>query len=247
MTVLSLCRLWRPAHFADWYRFGAEYVETVADGMGFDTSEFVDYETGVQALEEGIDRSEGAETLRRSIVADLLADARFCEPFCEWMPLWYEAALISPVKYVDIRLTRTARSLVNDPADATALRDPSFSRPRDVRFNGTPAVSHVSGFADRFVFADAILHLEWFVHVARESGIEVPQALVDRTYEETVAHYADGQPFSQDVRQFQALLFADDRWVREINEGYGLNSALFDVWERILSAERRCLEAGLDR
>ena len=49
------------------------------------------------------------------------------------------------------------------------------------------------------------------------------------------------------MQRFQALLFADDRWVRAINEGYGLNSALFDVWERILSAERRRLEAGLDR
>ncbi|MCL9815522.1 hypothetical protein [Natronocalculus amylovorans] len=240
MTVLSLLRLWQPTDFATWYQLGAEYVETVAEGMGFDTSNFVDYEAGMQALADG--RLAIPDQLRRSIAADLLADARFCEPFCEWMPLWYELGLIGPVRYADLRLTRVAKPYcvgVSVPA-------PRFSRPQDVLVDGVPAVNMVSGFVDRFVFADAILHLEWFVHVARESGIIVPQELVDRTHKQSVAYYTGTRTtLDRDVCQFQALLFQDDLWVKRINEQYELNSTLFDVWEQILTVERNELESQL--
>ncbi len=111
--------------------------------------------------------------------------------------------------------------------------------------DGRPAPRHVSGFGERFVLADALLHLEWFVHVARESGITVPQPLVERTREESLAYYTGHRDaLSPRVREFQALLFSDDAWVREIDAVYGLDSTLFGVWERLLGAERRRLETS---
>jgi len=112
-----------------------------------------------------------------------------------------------------------------------------------VLVDGQPAPRHVSGFGERFVLADALLHLDWFVHVARESGIAVPQPLVAQTREESLAYYTGRrESLSPRVREFQALLFTDDAWVREIDDCYGLNSALFGVWERLLGAERQRLE-----
>jgi len=241
VSVLSLLRLRTAADFADWYRIGAEYVETVADGMGFDTGEFVDYEAGVDALRAGRPPESVDHAVRRSIAADLLADAVFSEPFCEWLPLWYELSLLAPVRYCEYRLRRVAAPYCGD----LAVSVPRFSRPSDALVDGRPAPTHLTGFRERFVLADAILHLEWFVHVARESGISVPQALVDRTRTESLAYYTGNrESLSPQTRRFQALLFADDAWVREIDDCYGLNSALFGVWERILRAERERLLAG---
>jgi hypothetical protein len=74
----------------------------------------------------------------------------------------------------------------------------------------------------------------------------VPESLVARTRRETVEWYASGAEdpaeLSPEVREFQHLLFADDRWVRRIDEVYGLESLLFSVWERILREERERLE-----
>ena len=239
MSVFSLLRLRTPADFADWYRIGAAYVERVAEGMGFDTGEFVDYEAGVDAMRSGRPASEIDPAIRRSIAADLLADAVFSEPFCEWLPLWYELGLLGPVRYGEYRLRQIAATY----GDGLSISVPRFSRPGDVLVDGQPAPRHVSGFGERFVLADALLHLDWFVHVARESGIAVPQPLVAQTREESLAYYTGRrESLSPRVREFQALLFTDDAWVREIDDCYGLNSALFGVWERLLGAERQRLE-----
>lgn len=239
MSVLSLLRLRTAADFADWYRIGAEYVEYVADEMGFDTTDFVAYETGVDAMRSGRPPNELDPAICRSIAADLLADAVFSEPFCEWLPVWYELSLLGPVRYGEYRLRRVAAPYSRD----LAVSVPRFSSPGDALVDGRPAPSHLSGFRERFVLADAVLHLEWFVHVARESGISVPQALVERTREESLAYYTGHrESLSPRVRRFQAALFADDEWVREIDAVYGLNSALFGVWERFLREERQRLE-----
>jgi hypothetical protein len=241
VTVLALTTLRRPADFADWYRIGADYVIEVAEGVDLDLDGFparVDEATA--AMRAG--RTDVRPELARSIAADLYADAAFCEPYLEWTPLWYELALLGPVRYADARLRRVAGRYATGLGHVSV---PQFSRPTDVLVGGRPAVASVSGFRDRFLFADAVLHLEWFVHVARESGIEVPETLVARTRRETVEWYASGagdpDELSPDVREFQRLLFTDDRWVRRIDAAYGLDSWLFSVWERILREERERL------
>ncbi len=179
----------------------------------------------------------------RSVATTLLADGAFSEPFCEWMPPWYELGLIAPVRYADRRLRRVAGE-VAAAAGVTATA-PRFSRPRDVVVDGDPALAGVSGFRERFVCAAALLHLEWFVHVAVADGIEVPDGLVDRTREESMSYYAgDRDRLSPDVRRFQRLLFTDDAWAARVDDAYGLDSRLFDWWARILREEGRRLSPG---
>jgi hypothetical protein len=238
VTVLALTTLRRPADFADWYRIGADYVIEVAEGLDLDLDDFpTRAEAATGAMRAG--RTDLPPDLARSIAADLYADAAFCEPYLEWTPLWYELALLGPVRYADARLRRVASRYSSGLGHVSV---PQFSRPRDVLVDGRPAVTSVSGFRDRFLFADALLHLEWFVHVARESGIAVPASLVAQTRAETVEWYAGGaadpDELSPEVREFQRLLFTDDRWVRRIDAAYGLDSWLFSVWERILREER---------
>jgi hypothetical protein len=239
VTVLSLLSLTTPADFADWYRIGADYVLDVAEGMEFDVGAFPERATeATAAMRAG--RVDVRPELARSIAADLLADAVYSAPFCEWMPLWYELGLAPGFTYAAYRLRRVASQYA---ASLDRVAVPRFSRPRDVLVEGRPATAWVSGFGPRFVYADAILHVEWFVHVARESGIEVPQSLVDRTLDETAAFYASRGDLSPTVRRFQRHLFLDDRWVRRIDETYGLDSRLFGVWERLLTDARRELAA----
>jgi hypothetical protein len=237
VSLLRLFALSRPEHFADWYRIGAEYVRLVSEGMGFEVGDFViRAEEATAALRAG--RTDVPPEVARSIAADLLADATFSAPYLEWMPLWYELALVGPVTYAEFRLRRVAARYTRDLDHVTV---PRFSRPGDVLVAGRPAVDYVSGFARRFVLADAVLHLEWYTHVARESGIHVPPGLVERTRAETVAYYTGHGDLSDDVRHFQRLLFADDEWVRDVDAAYDLDSALFGLWERILSRERERL------
>ncbi|ELZ83604.1 hypothetical protein C5C07_03235 [Haloferax sp. Atlit-4N] len=240
MTVLRLLRLRRPADFADWYRIGAEYVHDVAAGMGLRVGDFESRVVrATDAMRAG--RTDLPPDLARSVAADLLADAVFCDPFCQWMPLWYELGLAAPCAYADFRLRRVAERYADD---LPHLSVPRFSRPDDVYVDGRPATAYVDGFAERFVLADAVLHLEWFTYVARESGIFVPPLLVERTREQTVAYYAGRRTeLDPDVRTFQRLLFSDDEWVRRIADVYDLDSVLFDYWERILAQERRRLSA----
>lgn len=240
MTVLSLLTLRTPADFADWYRLGAEYVHDVAAAMEFDLGSFpTDYPEAVDALRAGEDLSPAAA---RSVAADFLADATYPEPYCEWMPVWYELGLLPFNRAAERRLRSVARTVAGD-AGVDSVSAPRFSRPRDVYVGGVPATRLVPDldFAERFVVADALLHLEWFVHVARESGVSVPPDLVSRTWDETIAHYLGDGTLSPDVRRFQRHLFADDAWVCGVGEAYGLNSTLFDVWERILRRERERL------
>jgi hypothetical protein len=237
VSLLRLFGLFRPDHFADWYRIGAEYVLTVSEGMGFAVGDFpILAEEATAALRAG--DTDVPPDVARSIAADLLADATFSAPYLEWMPLWYELALVGPVRYAEFRLRRVASRYARDLSHVTV---PRFSRPGDVLVGGRPAVAHVSGFAERFIVADAVLHLEWYAHVARESGVHVPSGFVDRAREETVAYYAGHGQLSDDVRHFQRLLFADDAWVRDIDDAYDLDSALFSLWERLLRRERERL------
>ena len=203
--------------------------------MGFSGVDTLDSDGIVRRLRTAPDELTLVEA--RSVAATLLADGAFSEPYCEWLPTWYELALIAPVRYADRRLRRVAGA-VAESAGVTVTA-PRFSRPTDVRIGGAPALSRVSGFRERFLLADSLLHLEWFDHVAAADGIDVPADLVARTREESLSYYGgDRDSLSPDVRRFQRHLFADDRWVRRVDEAYGLDSRLFGVWERLLRDER---------
>ncbi|MDZ5811007.1 hypothetical protein U4E84_06580 [Halorubrum sp. AD140] len=206
--------------------------------MGFAGADAIDGGHVADRLRDGHDTlSPGGA---RSVAATLLADGAFSEPYCEWLPTWYELALLAPVRYGDWRLRRVAAAVAG-AADVTATA-PRFSRPRDVIVDGAPALAAVSGFRDRFLLAAALLHLEWFVHAANADGISVPPRLVERARGESLSYYGgDREALSPDVRRFQRLLFADDAWVRRVNDRYGLHSRLFDLWEGILRAERERL------
>ncbi|MFY4816367.1 hypothetical protein ACOJIV_27340, partial [Haloarcula sp. AONF1] len=155
-------------------------------------------------------------------------------------PPWGGLGVGAPGRYGGGRLRRAAGA-VADEAGVTATA-PRFSRPTDVRIDGAPALARVDGFRERFLLADSLLHLEWFDHVAAADGIEVPDGLVARTREESLSYYGgERDRLSPEVRRFQRHLFADDRWVSRVDEAYGLDSALFGLWERLLRDERRRL------
>ncbi|WP_435094372.1 hypothetical protein [Halorubrum sp. N11] len=206
--------------------------------MGFEGADALD---GPRiAAELRTDPSGLSPAAARSVAATLLADGRFSEPYCEWLPTWYELGLLAPVRYGEWRLRQVAAEIA-DLANVTVTA-PRFSRPQDVTIDGGPALARVSGFRERFLLADALLHLEWFEHAAAADGITVPAALVNRTREESLSYYGgDRERLSEPVRRFQRLLFADDAWVRRIDEGYRLDSRLFGLWERLLRAERERL------
>jgi hypothetical protein len=238
VSLFRLLDVRSPPDFAPWFRFGAEYVRDVTDAMGFDAPPLDDrIEAGVAAL--GRDDTDPDPAVARLVAADLFADAAFAAPFCEWTPLWYELSLAGLNAIAERRLRRLGTDYA---AGVDHVTVPRFSRPADVLVDGRPATDAVSGFGDRFVFADAVLHLEWYVHVAREAGVAVPRDLVDRAREETVAHYAGRDAaLSPRVREFQYHLFSDDEWVRRVDDAYGLDSWLFGVWERLLREERAAL------
>lgn len=209
--------------------------------MGFEGAHAIDADAVVARLHDG--RSSLSPPEARSVAATLLADGAFSEPYCEWMPLWYELSLLAPIRYGEWRLRRIAREIAG--AAGVSVTAPRFSRPRDVTVDGRPALDRVSGFRERFVLADALLHVEWFVHVAAADGIDVPSGLVERTRRESLGYYAGARDrLSDDVREFQRLLFTDDEWVRDVDAAYGLSSSLFGLWAELLRAERERLEGN---
>ncbi|WP_251329526.1 hypothetical protein [Haloplanus pelagicus] len=243
MTVVRLLGIDSPADAADWYAAGRAYTRRVAAGMGFDGVDAVDGTAVTATL-----RSDPAALSRReaaSVVGVLVGDAVFTEPFCAWMPAWYDLGL-RPAAHV---LRRRLRAIAREVARATDLTVtlPRFSRPRDVFVEGRSPLARVTGFRERFVLAAAVTHLEWFAHAADADGITVPRVFLSRARAETLAHYAGSRrTLSTRVRRFQRLLFSDDAWVRDVDEAYGLNSWLFGRWARWLGAERVRLAATAD-
>jgi hypothetical protein len=238
VTVARLRSLSTPADAADWYAAGRAYTRRVADGMGFDGVGRIDGPDVAATL-----RTDPAALSRReaeSVVGVLLGDAVYSEPFCAWMPAWYELAVVPLARVLERRLRRIARQV----AAATGLiaTAPRFSRPRDTLVAGRSPLSGVSGFRERFVLAAAVTHVEWFRHAAAADGIDVPAGFLDRARRETLAHYAgDRRTLSARVRRFQQLCFSDETWVRDVDAAYGLDSWLFALWARLLGAERRRL------
>ncbi|GAB6860307.1 hypothetical protein ACFR97_09825 [Haloplanus litoreus] len=243
MTVVRLLDIETPADAADWYAAGRAYTRRVAAGMGFPGVDAVDGERVTAALRT--DPATLSPSEAESVVGVLVGDAVFSEPFCEWMPAWYELALWPAARVLERRLRAVARRVAG--ATGLTVTLPRFSRPRDVIVAGRSPLEGVSGFRERFVLAAAVTHLEWFAHAAAADGIEVPAAFLSRARAETLAHYAGGRPtLSPRMRRFQRLLFTDDAWVRDVNDAYGLTSWVFDRWARWLGAERTRLAAAAD-
>jgi hypothetical protein len=245
VSVLSLLRARSPEDFADWFRPGGDYLLRVAEGMGFHTGDLAGFiDEAEAAMRAGRTGEDVAPAVNRLIAADLYADATFGAPFLEWMPTWYELGLAAPTAYAGWRLDRIADRYA---ATIDHVSRPRFSRPTDVVRHGRPAVGSVSGFADRFAFADAILHIEWFDYVAGECGLGVPPELIAEARTQVVGYYAGDlamEDLDPTVRRLQYLLFTDDEWVRAVNERYDLNSTLFSVWERICRRERERFGGG---
>jgi len=238
VTLARLRSLSTPADAADWYAAGRAYTRRVAHGMSFDGVDRIDGERVAAVLRA--DPSTLSHREAESVVGVLLGDAVYSEPFCAWMPTWYELAVVPLARILERRLRRIARRV----AAATDLitTAPRFSRPRDTLVAGRSPLAGVSGFRDRFVLAAAVTHVEWFRHAAAADGIEVPAGFLDRARRETLAYYAGvRRTLSPRVRRFQHLCFSDDEWVRDVDTAYGLDSWLFALWARLLGAERRRL------
>ncbi|GAA0232627.1 hypothetical protein [Halobaculum roseum] len=272
MTLLRLLSARDVADFAEWYRAGAEYTDRVADGMDFDrdgadatgADPVAEPSETVAALRGG--RTDLSPAASRVVAATYLGDAAFGRPFLAYTPRWYRLALAGPVALAARRLRRVAAPFREGVATAVAdgdrdgdgdrraaasrtrAREPEYTAPSGLSV-GADAVASVrdpggfEAFERSFVLADAVLHTEWFAHVADAAGIAVPEDLIERTVRESAAYYTGRRAsLSPDVRRFQRLLFLDDAWVRDVDASYRLNSALFGVWERILREERRRLE-----
>ncbi len=265
MTLRPLLSLRAPADFADWFRAGGEYTIRVARSLDIDTGGLsADVEAGVAAMRA--DETDVEPAVARVVAATLLGDAAFGHPFLQWTPRWYRAAMTLPIELADRRLSRVAavyaeRARRRDGTsgrvtDDTATEDdsqsngsspvdrPTFSTPSSVRVDGRPLSAHLSelGFAERFLLADAVLHVEWFCDVARACGLSVPESSFERTLTESASYYAGLRAsLSPETRRIQRALFGDDAWVRDVNTTYRLNSTLLSVWEGILRRERRRL------
>lgn len=227
-----------PADAADWYLAGRAYTRRVAAGMDFPGVDRIDGDAVADRLRS--DPSTLSEREAASVVGVFLGDAVYSEPFCEWMPTWYELAVVPLARVLERRLRRLAREV----AAATGLpaTAPRFPRPRDALVGGDSPLAGVSGFRERFVLAAAVTHVEWFRHAATADGIDVPADFLDRALRETLSYYAGSRAsLSPRVRRFQALCFSDETWVRDVDAAYGLDSWLFALWARLLGAERRRL------
>ncbi|ERH13406.1 MAG: hypothetical protein J07HB67_02445 [halophilic archaeon J07HB67] len=241
MTLWPLVSLRSPADFADWFRAGVEYTIRVARALDVDPAPLPAHrDRGLAAMRA--DRTEVSPALARTIGAVLSGDAAFGRPFLRWTPRWYRLLLAGPIGLADRRLTRVATPYV----DRGGVERPSFSTPETVTVDGQPLDLSGIGFADRFLLADALLHVEWFRDVAEACGLAVPDQLLDRTRRESAAVYAGrGGSLSASVRRVQFALFGDDAWVRDVDTTYRLNSTLLSVWEGILRRERHRLGATL--
>ncbi len=251
MTLRPLVSLRSPADFADWFRAGVEYTIRVARALDIDPAPLPAHrDEGVAAMRAN--RTDVSPALARTIGAVLSGDAAFGRPFLRWTPRWYRFLLAGPIALADRRLSRVAAPY----ADRGGVDRPSFSTPdavadgaplHDAGADGAPSLDLSGlGFADRFLLADAVLHVEWFRDVAAVCDLSVPAALLDRTHRESVAVYAGQRgSLSPAARRVQFALFGDDAWVRDVNATYRLNSTLLSVWEGILRRERRRLGAAV--
>lgn len=240
MTFLELALLKEPTDFKDWYSRSSEYVEVVAEEMGFETNGYGELRrNAIDALADN--RTDVDADVASTIAATLIGDADFGEAMAGWLPRWYYLATLPQAKLVDQRAANVGKRYAEQLDD---FESPVFREAEAVTVNGRPAVEACDSFQQQFVLTDAILHVDWFVYVAEDAGITVPDELQSRTLEQSAGFFAGAtSTIDDDVRRFQQLLFSDIDWVRGLNEDYDLNSKLFKFWTRSLSPAFEWLDA----
>lgn len=203
--------------FAEYYRYGAEYLLDVTEAMAFDAPGLEStVDAAYQALRENAVPS--SEEQARSVGAVLLGDAEWFFPLADWLPRG--ARLANKVRCAP--LVYVLRTLGHRCVSETPFETPTFSRPAAVELDGRPAVQHVDGRDDRLVLATSILHLEWYVDVAERHGVDVPASLVDRTRRESKRYFTGRtDDLSREVKDFQYWLFQDVLWIRKFESTYG--------------------------
>jgi hypothetical protein len=241
-TPIRLALARSPRHLADYYWYGADYVQTVATAMDFPVGD-LEETVGRARAAMAADETDVRPAVARSIASVLLGDANWWLPLGTWVPPRY--ALLSGYRAwpLFVHLRRVGHQYARN-LDSFSV--PAFSTRWDVLLDGRTAASLVDGYRDRIVLADSILHLEWFVAVAADHGIEVPEALVERTREESIRYFTGRQDtLPPDVREFQYHLFADGDWIRRFADRYTGRTVIDDMGIDAIEAVRNELASEL--
>ncbi|MFP4174813.1 MAG: hypothetical protein ACLFSW_03430 [Halobacteriales archaeon] len=233
-----------PSDAADYFRLGAEYVVDVTREMGWEVDDLPErVDNAYDAMREN--RTDVDDDVAHLVAVVLAGDADFYRAFVRWFPWRYRVFVVDLDHVFRRKLRRLAAMYADDGRECErgwrdylacypGVLDPpsSYSTPDEVLVEGVPAPRHVSGYADRTVLVDSVLHAEWYAHTARYVGVDVPEPLVRDAVEEGARFFAVGGDISPEVARFQYALFADADWLRGVNEAYNLSS-----WACVRGAE----------
>jgi len=241
-----------PSDAADYFRLGAEYIVDVTREMGWDVVDLPERaDNAYDAMRD--DRTDIDDDVARLIAVVLAGDADFYRAFVRWFPWRYRVFVVDLDHIFRRKLRRLAAEYADGGRERT-LRDylacypgvldpPSgYSAPEEVLVEGVPAPRHVSGYADRTVLADSVLHTEWYAHAARYVGVDVPEPLVRDAVEGGARFFAVGGDISTEAARFQRALFSDAEWLRGVNEAYSLGSWACVRGARAIDGARERLE-----
>jgi hypothetical protein len=241
-TPVRLALARAPRHLADYYLYGADYVREVATAMEFAPGDLDETIERARAAMEA-DETDVDPAVARSVASVILGDANWWLPLGTWVPPRY--ALLSGYRAWPLFLN--LRRVGHRYAENLQTFDvPTFSTRWDVLLDGRTAASYVESYPERIVLADSVLHLEWFVAVATDHGITVPEDLVARTRRESVRYFTGQQDsLPADVREFQYHLFADGNWIGRFADRYTGRTVVDDMGIEAIADVREDLRAGL--
>jgi hypothetical protein len=229
-----------PSDAADYFRLGAEYILDVTRDMGWDVGDLPGcIENAYEAMTD--DRTDVDDDVARLIAIVLAGDADFYRAFVRWFPWRYRVFVVDLDHIFRRKLRRLAAAYADGPEHGwgnylacypNILDPPPYSAPEDVLVECVPPTRHVSGYADRTVLVDSVLHAEWYGHAARYVGVDVPEKLVETAAQEGARFFSVGGDISPEAARFQHALFTDADWLRGVNEAYDLSS-----WACVRGAE----------
>lgn len=251
MTAAKL--VWPPAlrtpeRAAEYFSFGAEYVDGVCEAMDWDSG---DLDGVARDAKEAMERGETdvPEAQRKLVVAVMVGDAEFWWPMGKWLPRGYALLMRGLSHALRRKLLKVAGRYAGGlpeggfeglrefygayPGVRDVTGEPEFSVPEDRLVEGRPATSYVDGvgleaFSRQTVLGDSVLHVEWFEFVADHVGVEYDQELCERAKQQSPAYFAGvSDELDPDVRRLQAAMFSDSDWIRDFHDHYQLRSILF--------------------
>jgi len=244
-------RFRKPSDAAPYFRFGAEYIVDVTREMGWGVGDLPErVENACDAMRA--DRTDVDDDVARLVAVVLAGDAEFYRAFVRWFP-WRYRAFVVDLDHLFRRKLRRLAALYADDAEhgwrdwlacyPDVLETPSsYSAPSDVLVEGKPAPRHVSGYRDRVVLVDSVLHAEWYAVAARYVGVDVPETRVREAVEEGARFFAVDGDISPESARFQHALFADADWLRGVNDAYSLDSWACTWAARAIDDARERLE-----